>query len=329
MPAYLQMSDRPRIGLAGWYGYGNVGDDLMLRLLVERVRPAAVFSSRAGSVGEIPIHHVGELPEWDERLDLLLIGGGGLLNQRWIAKLPLADLRLAYGFLSVGIPQARWLGGMEEILARARFVTLRDHLALRMFAETYPDVAAMWLPDPGFMLERLGLPKEARVVLNPRAIPKAWIREEDPDDAEDRQVALMRSLVERFSDRAEVLALGFEQSDAELLARLPCESRVVAESEAVDVIARSAIVVTARLHGGIVAATQGTPVALIDYQDKVRGLAPLVDATLHDLTGLDGIHDVVERALSEPAASDAPCARSVPAAYGALTRRVLGFMASS
>lgn len=113
-----------RVGLAGWYGYGNVGDDLLLRLLTERLRPAAVFSTRAGEWEGLHILDVEEIPLWADRLDLLLVGGGGLLNERWLRKLPLAEFAKPYGLLSVGIPHHRWLDGLEPLLSRARFVTV-------------------------------------------------------------------------------------------------------------------------------------------------------------------------------------------------------------
>jgi polysaccharide pyruvyl transferase WcaK-like protein len=89
--------------------------------------------------------------------------------------------------------------------------------------------------------------------------------------------------------------------------------------EAVELIATSSALVTARLHGGIIAATQGTPVALIDYQDKIRGLAKLLDRPAYSLAQIEGCTEVVDEALTN-GGSRSP---SPAAAYGDLTRRFL------
>lgn len=313
----------PRIGLAGWYGYGNVGDDLLLGLLMERLRPAAVFSTRAGEWRDVRIHDVADLGSWSERIDLLVIGGGGLLNERWLRKLPLSSFEGAYGLLSVGIPHRRWLEGLEPLLSRARFVTVRDHVALHDIRDAYPGVEAWWLPDPAFMLPRLVRSREDRLLLNPRAIASPWLREDDPDDAVERVVETFAGLAEALEHRGPVLAVGFEEADRELLARLPYEHRIVVEREAVELIATSAALVTSRLHGAIIAATQGTPVVLVDYQDKMRGVAQMLGAPLLSFAELGDLAKSVDKLLDDAAA---PPDVTRPAAYGALTARVLNFL---
>lgn len=308
-----------RIGLAGWYGYRNVGDDLLLRLLAERLDPAAVFATRAGTWAGGPVLDAESLPEWRERLDLLVIGGGGLLNERWLRKLPLEVFGGAYGLLSVGIPHLRWLDDLEPLLSGARFVTVRDHLALEQLRRAYPGVDAWWLPDPAFMLPRRSRPRADRLLLNPRSIPRTWLREDDPEDAEERVVSGFSELAAATAKGTEVLALGFEASDRPLLERLPCEHRIVDAVEAVELIAGSRALVTSRLHGGVIAATQGTPVVLVDYQDKIRGLARLLGLPAVALDGLGGLSDAVAAVLDAPASPS-------PAAYGELVGRMLGFL---
>lgn len=312
-----------RIGLVGWYGYGNVGDDLILRVLRAALAPTAVFSTRAGEADGTAVLHVDALPAASTELDLVIVGGGGLLNDRWIAKLDLAQVACPYAFLAVGIPHVKWLTGMEKVVAGARFVTLRDHLALETFLTAYPGVQAFWLPDPTFVLAKRRVRRRMTIVLIPRVIPRAWLRDDDPEDSEQRQIACMQSIVDRFSHRADVVALGFEESDRPVLARLTCPGHIVGVDAAIDAIARASAVVTSRLHGGIIAATQGTPAALIDYQDKIRGLACLTGQECHRFDDLGRIPDFVEAALNGAAPPNVATAR----AYGQLTGRVLGFLA--
>lgn len=316
------MRERSRVALAGWYGYGNVGDDLILRLLREQIDPVAVFSTRAGNVGGVTIEHVADLPSWADRIDLLLIGGGGLLNARWIESLPLAEFAKPYGFLSVGVPHAHALAGSRDALEAARFVSVRDHGALALVSDTFPDLRPLWLPDPGFLLARQGVARRPRLLLNPRAIPDGWLRDDDPPDAEERMLSAMGELVGRFWPRAEVLAIAFEERDRRLLERLPCEGKVVADPEAVDLIAGSSALVTARLHGGIIAATQGTPVVLIDYQDKMRGLGELLGRPALPFAELDRLPDLSTAAFDSAVIDPA----SAVVAYGAFVERVVGML---
>ena len=313
---------RPRIGLLGWFGYGNVGDDLLLSILAARVRPKAVFSTRAGTAEGIEIRDVAELERFSGELDLLLIGGGGLLNNRWIAKLGLDGYEGDYGFLSVGIPSADWLDGLEDVLARARFVTLRDHLALETLGLKYPSIDAFWLPDPAFMLAPRVVERKPLLLLNPRTLTPRRMRTGAPEDPDGRQVAVMTAVAERCSKSHEVRAIGFEERDRPLLDRLPCASEVVGWERAAELIAGARGLVTARLHGGILAAVHGTPMVLIDHEDKLRGLADLLDEPSYGWGALDDVPDAVAGSLTTPGPEPA---RPV-VAYGGLVRRVLGFM---
>jgi polysaccharide pyruvyl transferase WcaK-like protein len=95
------------------------------------------------------------------------------------------------------------------------------------------------------------------------------------------------------------------------------------EREAVELIATSAALVTSRLHGAIIAATQGTPVVLVDYQDKMRGVAQMLGAPVLRFAELGDLAKSVDKLLDDAAA---PPDVTRPAAYGALTARVLNFL---
>ncbi len=79
---------------------------------------------------------------------------------------------------------------------------------------------------------------------------------------------------------------------------------------------------TARLHGGILAAVHGTPVILIDHDDKLRGLAELLDEPAFGWTRLDDVPDAVIGMLTSPPSETT----SAVSAYAGLVRRVLDFM---
>ncbi len=313
-----------RIGLVGWFAYGNVGDDLLLALLAERLHPEVVFSTQAGAVDGIDVRDVAELERWSGALDLLLIGGGGLLGGRWIKRLGLERFDGDYGFLSVGIPHGDAIEGLGDVLEGARFVTVRDHLALERLTLAYPSVDAFWLPDPAFMLEPRAVERQQRLILNPRTLTPGRIRPGGPANPDDRQLAVMAAVASRCGQTHEVLALGFEERDRPLLDRLPCAGEIVGWRRAAELIAGAGGVLTTRLHGAILAAVHATPAILIDHDDKLSGLARLLDAPAYGWNELDVVPDAVAGML---AMQELRRSRTVDA-YGGLVRRVLTFMTS-
>jgi polysaccharide pyruvyl transferase WcaK-like protein len=322
----------------GWYGFGNVGDDLLLKLLTLRLRPSLVFSTTACVVDGVSVHHVDTLLSREHELDLVILGGGGLLNDRFMNLLPLERLSIDYGLLALGAPRRDWLGGLGSVLAGARFISLRDHLTMEMVRARYPKIETWWLPDPAFLLAIDRIPSELgtvggpafagerpRIVLVPRDIPSGWLRNTDPPNAVEVQIEALRRVVGLHAGRIDFLAVGFERRDAAVVSELGCPYRIADVASAMRLIAGSAGVIAARLHAGIIAAATGTPFALIDYQDKMRGLARLLDCEhrCFKFEDLDRIEPFVREHLAAP---DERVSVSAPRAYGELVERVLGWL---
>jgi len=287
-----------RAAIAGWFGFGNVGDDLIMMLLNRHAHPVVTFSTQDTRSNRIKLEHVDTINRWRDRFDLLFVGGGGLLYKRYIDMLGLEKLEKPYGFLSVGIPHQDWLEGLDDVVSRAAFVTLRDPHAVRMFTETFPHVPCSLLPDPAFLLaeedagvwrprrrhrRRRGFP---RILVNVRFIPKHWLRPTDPPDAVERQIEGVNALIEKYRHEVEFIGIGFDPKDERVLPDLACPSSIAGPVEAVRAIRGADGIIATRLHASIIAAAVGTPAVMVEYQAKVAGLATLL-AREHDLIPLE------------------------------------------
>lgn len=322
-----------RIALAGWFGFGNVGDDLIMMLLNKHAAPTVTFSTQAIKSHGITLRHIDDIEREQHRFDVLLVGGGGLLYKRYVDMLGLERLPETFGFLSVGIPHRDWLEGLESVVERASFVTLRDPRAIRMFTDAFPGVPCSLLPDPAFLLaqeegrtwrprrrhRRRGKPK---ILINVRFIPKHWLRPTDPPDAVERQIEGINAIIDKYRDRADFVGIGFDPKDERVLPELQCPSSILEPVEAVRAIRGADGIVATRLHASIIAAAVGTPSVMVEYQDKVGGLAELLGRQ-DDLIPLEdpaGVARFIEERL------DAPDRRASQEQVRAFAARVATFL---
>ena len=76
------------IGVTGYYGYGNVGDDMLLCNLLKffGTRKVVVYAPSEKAAGKLRaqfdclVSTTQFLPEDSEQLNLLVFGGGGVLH---------------------------------------------------------------------------------------------------------------------------------------------------------------------------------------------------------------------------------------------------------
>jgi polysaccharide pyruvyl transferase WcaK-like protein len=182
-----------RVGIAGWFGSDNLGDELLLattlRLLgaSQGTHTATVFGADAGRVSElhgvraVPLAPAGylakargvrELCRELARIDVLLVGPGTVLqerspNLRWPGTLPMF-LRLCVAARLVGTPVIVFGAGVREdtsacgraalrmIGRSSAAVGVRDPISARLLgpgARVIGDVAAAWLPPAAVAMD--------------------------------------------------------------------------------------------------------------------------------------------------------------------------------
>jgi polysaccharide pyruvyl transferase CsaB len=172
----------PRVVLAGWYGAGNLGDELLLEIISGWVRdsgavPVAISTHPDWTRQTLGIEAVGygDLPAIVEALaeaDLFVLGGGGLFqdyNEFDLASLTrfpawnvsqyaqflfLADeLGLPTLALAQGVGPLRGSQGREiaaDVFSRADGVSVRDDDSARLLQEIGVDRVVPVAPDPAW-----------------------------------------------------------------------------------------------------------------------------------------------------------------------------------
>ncbi len=305
---------RLRIGISGSYGGMNLGDEAILEGILSQIRATVsadvtVFSrnpsdtmarhkvERAVSVRSLTRREV--TPEIRE-LDLLVLGGGGILYDRDAANY-LREVTVAQ---EVGVPVILYAisaGPLETQAARRAVsetlnataptvVTVRDRLGYRLLEDVGVSKEIHLTADPAFLLEPEELSVtalEAEGVAFDRHLVGFSVREPGPaapDIRPDEYYALLANaadfIVERYG--AEVVFVPMEKTDVQhshaVVAHMNNAERAeilrrkYSPRQILDLMGRFELAVGMRLHFLIFAALRGTPFAALPYASKVSGL---------------------------------------------------------
>jgi polysaccharide pyruvyl transferase CsaB len=311
-----------RIGVTGSYGGLNLGDEAILQVVLEELRrnipdvEVTVFSrsaddtrarhpwTRAIEVRELSRSEV--LPEI-ERLDLMMLGGGGVLFDGE-AELFVRELLLAQ---EVGVPTVVYGVGagplerpenrnlVRQAMEAARAVTVRERRALQVLESIGVRRSITVTSDPAFLLEPEPLPPDTmkRESLDSgRRLVGLSVREHGAA-APDLDEAYYHGLLANAADYM------VERLDADLVF-VPMERNVLDVQQSHRVIAQMAhapratvlkgdytpgqiaslvghfdFAVGMRLHFLIFAALQRVPFVALPYAGKVMGLLEAMEIT--------------------------------------------------
>jgi len=314
MEANETANRRFRIGISGSYGGMNLGDEAILEGILSLIRASVpaditVFSKnpsdtmarhkveRAVSARSLTRSEV--TPEIRE-LDLLVLGGGGILYDRDAANY-LREVTVAH---ELGVPVILYAisaGPLESQAARRAVrealnvtaptvVTVRDRLGYRLLEDVGVSKEIHLTADPAFLLDPEELPVtalEAEGVDFSRHLVGFSVREPGPaapDIRPDEYYALLANaadyVVERYG--AEVLFVPMEKTDVQhshaVVAHMNNAERAeilrrkYSPRQILDLMGRFEFAVGMRLHFLIFAALRGTPFAALPYASKVSGL---------------------------------------------------------
>jgi polysaccharide pyruvyl transferase CsaB len=302
-----------RVGISGSYGGLNLGDEAILQSILkqlDRALPVEVTVFSRDPADTIRRHRVARalpvrkmarnevLPEL-ERLDVLILGGGGILFDAE-AKLYLREVQLAHErgvpvFLyAVGagpLRDASVQGAVREQLERVATVTVRERRARQVLEEAGLHREIHVTADPALLIEPEPLPVDTlrhEGVDPERCLVGISVREPGvaaPDIDERQYHALLADAADYMVDRfdADVVFVPMERQMRDLQHCHAVVSQMLRPQHAevlkgrytpgqmISLVSHFSFVLGMRLHFLIFAALAGVPFVALPYASKVSG----------------------------------------------------------
>ena len=306
--------DRPyRVAISGSFGGLNLGDEAILRSMVSELRRSVpveitVFTRNPDdTMGRhrveraVPARKLSReevLPEI-ERLDLLVLGGGGILFDPE-AKVFMREAALAQ---EKGVPVMTYAIGagpladaetaklVRSCLGKAEVVTVRERGARQVLEDVGVKRDIVVTADPALLLEPEGLPDEAlkREGLDgPRRLVGFSVREPGaaaPDLDQDVYHALLANAADYMVDRldADIVFVPMERNVRDMqhchavVAEMKGAPRATVlkgeytSGQLLSLVGHFEFVVGMRLHFLVFAAIAGIPFVALPYAPKVAG----------------------------------------------------------
>ena len=278
----------PVVSYLGWHGYDNLGDD-------------AIYDAVSGQLPGVTMLDLPRQPQdWlsatvsGRRRALrdtpLLVGGGTVLGRRhwrYMIGYGLSQARHAGGYaIGVGVEDAVFQGrrsgsGRDELsrwrplLSRLRKVSVRGPRSAALLADMGFDADVSG--DPALLLPRPDVdPEEGRIGLNVGFGDDLWGH--DPAALAGQLAVAVAELRARGHD---VVGILMNEADRKWTRAALGDDGVVispaSPEEAALELGRCSLAIVTRLHAGILAALNGTPVLTLEYQPKCRDFASSID----------------------------------------------------
>lgn len=245
------------VGVIGYYGFGNLGDQLILDNL------RACFADCR--LIPIPVGLPGKVEDVADRLnafDLVLLGGGQLFQDAPLR--PFGNfhewsdqLRVPIGVLGIGITRLdeKYRQALEQLIDSSLFFFVRDEESRRLLNHLKVQVA----PDLSFY-RKASLKKRTSPDLVCGVNLRAGRRHTSKEWVETAARLPYRKRVLPFSSHPSI-------GDRELLSQLDSDCPEIAR---VEDFSRIDFLVGTAFHSVILAIQTSTPVVAINYDPKVR-----------------------------------------------------------
>ena len=305
--------DLYRIGITGSYGGLNLGDEAILQAIIAQLRKdlpveITVFSRDAEDTKRrhaveraVPVRKLSraEVTPEVERLDLLILGGGGILYDAE-ARIYLREVSIAK---EKGVPVMLYAIGagplndpavqtaVRDCLEHAEVITVRERSAQRVLEEAGVHREITVTADPALLLKAEALPRgllkheglEGRRRLIGMSVREPGVAAPDLDERVYHGLLANAAdyMVDRFD--AEVVFVPMERSvldtqhsHAVIAKMLRAQRATVLKGEytsgqMLSLMGRFSFAVGMRLHFLVFAAMQGVPFVALPYAGKVSG----------------------------------------------------------
>lgn len=285
-----------KIGITGWYGWQNLGDEMLLNsaLTFFGKNKSVVFAVNDMAARNVEEMHgvetakIKEILDYD--LDCLIFAGGDVFHDlvvEWYFPKKLVNkIKCPLMMLSVGVPFGEGYTFLSKAIdwfvKRLSFISFRDGYSKKIFSDLWPKKRSFLLPDLNFLIEKQRLKRETkRVALQYVEIPESYFNITPPDfNALTRNV--FATLYRNFRKLGfDPRFLVFNPKEIKSLRKsLPegCE-KVICYSDtstAVREIVSSSLMIGQRLHSCVMALTQYTPFTAYRYQGKMDGVIGMI-----------------------------------------------------
>ena len=305
--------DLYRIGITGSYGGLNLGDEAILHSIIAQLRrdlpvEITVFSRdpedtkrRHGVERAVPVRKMSraEATPEVERLDLLVVGGGGILFDAE-ARIYLREAQIAkekgvpvmlYAVGAGPLKHASVQAAVREVLEQVDVVTVRERSAHQVLEEAGVHREIIVTADPALLLKPEPLPRgalrseglEGRRRLIGMSVREPGVAAPDIDPKEYH--ALLANAADFMVDRydADIVFVPMERSvlDSQhshaVIAQMLRAQRanvlkaVYTSGQLLSLMSKFHFVVGMRLHFLIFAAMRGVPFVALPYAGKVSG----------------------------------------------------------
>lgn len=318
-----------RFLLSGYYGFGNLGDEALLEVIVAQLRTrfpgCGIEVLSADPEHTTRVYGVEAAPRMDlravaaaiGRADIVLSGGGGLLQNGTSLRSLLyytGIIRTALQRKKIVVIFAQSIGPLDslgkrmvtQLCRRVRLATVRDARSHELLTRLLPGVPVEQTADPVFLYEPVApLDPLPTLGIDESAGPIAFVSIRKSAQTE-KTTKLVAQAVDRLAQRWGVqtvfVPLG-GAADAEISTTVirRCRSTPVLLPECdlatvSALIARSSLVIGMRLHALILAAARRVPFLALVYDPKVGALLEDLQYPLAPLWSIDEKNATVDAA---------------------------------
>lgn len=302
-----------RIGISGSYGGLNLGDEAILHSIISQIRksiPAEITVFTRNSTDSLKRHNVdraistrnlarSEIVPAIERLDILVIGGGGILYDG-DAKVYAREAMIAFEKNIPVMVYAVGAGPLKDpstiemvkiLLDQAAVVTVRDHISSQILEDIGVKREIIITADPALLLTSESIDSNAlkkEGFLDKKRIIGMSVRETSaaaPDIKEEHYHGLLANaadyMIERFDADVVFIPMEWKEFDLQhshaVISRMlrPQRATVLQGSyssgQVLSIIKNLEFAVGMRLHFLIFSAIQGIPFVALPYSPKVAG----------------------------------------------------------
>ena len=294
-----------RVLLSGYYGFGNLGDDALLQIVVAQLKTRYPYAT-IDVLSEKPEETAHELaveatPRWDQaaikeaiaRADVVLSGGGGLFQTATSFKSLLYYAGIVRTAIRAGrktMVFAQSIGPLDfwgkqtlrECCKGLGAATVRDERSRALFAPLVPGTPVERTADPVFLYEPPESPPLLEAAgLGPSSEPYVLACVRKTAHVRDAITAIAIAadrLAERYGARVAFVPFGGpDDADAATSIIRKCRSKpMLLPLQGLDTvaaaIARARLVIGVRLHALILAARFNVPFLYVPYDPKITGL---------------------------------------------------------